>query len=665
MISIDTMRADRLPAYGYKAGRTPAIDALAQEGVLFERAYTHSPQTLPAHVSILSGQLPQHHGVRDNVGFKLAADVRLLPSWLREHGYVSAGIVSAAVLREETGIGNSFDLFDARMPPTRGGAALDEAQRDGQASLSVARQWLEQRPSPAFLLFLHLYEPHAPYQPPDPYRELAPYDGEIAYADAIVGQLLTALRARGWYDAATVVLLSDHGEGLGDHGEEEHGLFLYEEAIRVPLIIKMPRTRKGTRVATVVQHVDLLPTLLDVAGVAVPQDLPGRSLRPLLESASADEWPERSVYSEALFGRYQFGWSEIFSLTDARYRFIQAPRPELYDLESDPRERQNLVTAKSQTARAMGGALSQLRGSGAVTEPTPVAPDVQERLSALGYVGPQSGPRPARTDRPDPKDKVKVLTEYSAAMRFASEGELDDALARLHRIAQQEPAMPDVWLTIGRLLLRKGRTKEAVSAFRRYVGERSTSVAGLLEISAAQLALQRFQDATAHAELAVSVAEERGDRLAAHEMLVRIALAKPDISAARRAAEAAAAIDADYPLGDFVEGRIAYADGRFDQAVTFFERAVRASQSHTLQIRGLHLYAGDALAHVGRFTDAEREFRHEIQFFRDSMYAYLSLANLYQTFGRKAEAEQVLGAMLRAVPSGEAHAAARKLRGSA
>jgi tetratricopeptide (TPR) repeat protein len=664
IISIDTLRADRLPAYGYAAGRTPAIDALAREGVLFERAYTHSPQTLPAHVSMLSGRLPQQHGVRDNVGFKVDRRVRLLPNWLRERGYATGGVVSSAVLREETGFGAPFDFFDGRMPPARGGASLDEAQRGGFESVAIAREWVRQRTSPAWFLFLHLYEPHAPYLPPEQYAGLSAYDGEIAHVDAIVGEFLQDLRRNNIYGDTMILLLSDHGEGLGDHGEQEHGLFLYEESVRVPLIVKLPRGRSaGARVSQVVQHTDLVPTLLDLAGAAVPADLPGRSLRPLLEGRSQG-WAERSVYSEALFGRYHFGWSEIFALTDSRYRFIQAPRSELYDLQMDPRERNNLASAQPRAAAGMGGALARVIGGADVQAPAPVTPEIRDRLASLGYIGPQSGAMTARpTDRlPDPKDKVHVLARYQTAMTHVAHGKLNDAVALLRDIVREEPGMANVWLTVGRLLLRQGRSTEAVDAFKRYIRQRPSSADGLLEASAALLSLERFAESVAHAELAAKVAKEHADRLASYEMLARIALATRDAAAARKYAATAASIDPAFPLSDYVEGRLAYNAGRFDQALASLVRAVEASRSHTLPIRGLHLYAGDAWAHLERFDEAEREFHEEIRLFPESTFAYLSLANLYQAFGRIEEAEQVLDAMLGAVPSADAQAAARKLR---
>src|SRR4051812_9818071 len=280
LISIDTLRADHLPAYGYTKLKTPAIDALAADGAVFERAYSHAPQTLPAHAAILSGQLPFETGVRDNVGFRVKNGERLLPQMLRERGFTTGGIVSAFVLRKETGIGRGFDFFDGEMPPGSPELSIGQVQRDGGESERIAEHWLDSIGTTRAFLFLHLYEPHKPYTPPARFAEYAPYDGEIAYADEIVGRLVKYLKSHQLYDRSTIVLLSDHGEGLGDHGEQEHGLFVYDEAIHVPLIIKQDSNAgAGRRVAAVVQHIDLVPTILELVKAPVPGTLHGRSLK--------------------------------------------------------------------------------------------------------------------------------------------------------------------------------------------------------------------------------------------------------------------------------------------------------------------------------------------------------------------------------------------------
>src|SRR5215213_4861845 len=284
VISIDTLRADHLPAYGYTRVRTPAIDALARDGVVFERAYSHAPQTLPAHASLLSGRLPFETGVRDNVGFVIRDSERLLPQMLRERGFTTGGVVSAYVLRRETGIARGFDFFDGDMPPSSPELSIGQVQRDGAESVAIAERWLGSIGTSRAFLFLHLYEPHKPYAPPSRFGQYAPYDGEIAYTDELVGRVVRYLKSHQLYDRSTIVLLSDHGEGLGDHGEQEHGLFVYDEAIHVPLIIKQESSvGAGRRVADLVQHVDLVPTILDLVKAPGSGGFHGRSLKPVLE----------------------------------------------------------------------------------------------------------------------------------------------------------------------------------------------------------------------------------------------------------------------------------------------------------------------------------------------------------------------------------------------
>ncbi len=261
LISIDTLRADHLPAYGYKSVKTPAIDALAADGIVFERAYAHTPQTLPAHASILSGRMPFETGVRDDISVVKPSE-RLLPQMLGERGFATGGVVSAYLLRKETGINQGFDFFDGEMPAAPAERSIDHLKRDGAESEAVAERWLDQQRSQRVFLFLHLFEPHRPYAPPAQYAEYDPYDGEIAYADDIVGRLIRHLKVQQLYDRSTIILLSDHGEGLGDHGEAEHGLFVYDEARST---CRSSSNRRAARAQAggfqiVVQHADLAPT---------------------------------------------------------------------------------------------------------------------------------------------------------------------------------------------------------------------------------------------------------------------------------------------------------------------------------------------------------------------------------------------------------------------
>ncbi len=659
LISIDTLRADHLPAYGYRALETPAIDRLARDGVVFERAYSHVPLTLPAHTSILSGLLPFEHGVRDNVGFLVRPGQQSLARWLHEGGFETAGVVSADVLRKDTGLAQGFDFYDSQMPPVVGDVSSDRVRRDGLQSLAVAERWLDQRRSSRFFLFLHLYEPHAPYARLPRFSRWAPYDAAIAYADEIVGRLMASLRQRGLYDSATIVLLSDHGEGLGDHGEEEHGLFLYQDTLRVPLIIKLPGSQRGRRIAQAVQHIDIVPTLLDLVGRPIPPQLRGRSLRPMLEGRSRGV-PDTSIYSESLYGRYHFGWSELTALTDQRYGFVHAPRDELYDLSTDPHERRNLASARPHIATAMGGALATLARGSAIHTAAAVGEEERQRLASLGYATMEAdvAPQSPGESLADPKDKVGVLRDYQRLLALTQQQRVPEAIELVHRILSTETTMTALWFQLGILLEQVGRTNDAVDAYRRVLLQSPDSTSGALALSSALLKLGRFDEAKNAAETILRSRSPREPRdvAAAHEALSRIALARNDATAARQEAAAAGAADPSLPLTDYVEGRLQYMAGRYDDALASFERALYVTSARTRQIANLHLYTGDTLARSGRFAEAEQQFLDELKFFPQNMLASASLANLYHAEGRDPEGLRVLEELLRTSPSPDGYA---------
>ena len=335
LISIDTLRADHLPIYGYRKVETPAIDALAKDGIVFESAWSHCPMTLPSHVSILTGLLPQQNGVRNNLGFDYDALTHPAVSMLlKQRGYATGAAVSAYVLRGSTGLAKAFDFYDDAVA-TRSNASVGELSRPGGDTVRVAEPWIAKNSSRPFFFLLHLFEPHSPYEPPEPFKSqyASAYDGEIATADSIVALFIDFLKKGGIYDRALIILLSDHGEGLGEHGEQEHGLFLYREVIHVPLLIKLPYAQHaGETVSAPVQLADIAPTILRLTGTAVPPSMKGASLLDV-------PGQPRRIYSESLFPRIHFGWSELRSLVDARHQYIEAPRPELYDILADPARR--------------------------------------------------------------------------------------------------------------------------------------------------------------------------------------------------------------------------------------------------------------------------------------------------------------------------------------
>ena len=657
LISIDTLRADHLPAYGYTKVRTPNIDALAAAGTLFERAYAHAPQTLPAHASILSGQLPFEHGVRDNVGFTVKPGQWFVQRGLQERGWPTGGFVSAYGLRAAVGLNQGFDTYDSELPPASGERSIGQVQRGGENTLAAAEKWLNGRdPRKPFFLFLHLYEPHKPYVPPPRFSSYEPYDGEIAYADEIVGRLLDRLRALDVYDRATIVLLADHGEGLGDHGEQEHGLFLYNATTQVPLIVKLPGQADARRVTTPVQHIDIVPTILDLAGAPKRAGLRGRSLRPLLEGTGT--LPDTGIYSEALYSRYHFGWSELYGLTDARYRMIRAPRDELYDLERDPKEAASIAAERPQVRQAMRSALETLIAHTPIGAPSAVTDEDRQRLAALGYVG---GGSNASLSLPgdslaDPKDKVHVLEKYRHATELAGDLRFAEATVLYREVLADDPEMIDVWLQLAEVYTRQGMQVDAVQAFKEIIKRNPKDAGSLIGAAAGLLRLGKLDEAQQHGELAVSVAPA-----GAHEVLAKIALARRDKVAALREAKLAQEADPTLPMPLYVEGLLAYNQGRYEEALGPLLRARDALKGRTVQMNDLNYYIGDSLARLERYAEAEPYLVDEVRIFPHNMRAQAGLAMLYRAMGRDLDSEHAVEELLRVSPTPEGRAMAAQL----
>src|SRR5713101_38200 len=527
LICIDTLRSDHLPAYGYRGVDTPNLDALRADSVLFERAYSHVPLTLPSHVTMFTGTLPGVNGVRDNLGFRLGPSVPTLPELLKKNGYATGAAVSAFVLRRETGIARGFDEYDDQIDPANSGANVGRVQRDGGETEQIATRWIAAHEQKPFFYFLHLYEPHTPYDPPEPYRSRyrLKYDGEIARADAIVGDFISFLKAKGIYDDALILLLSDHGEGLHDHGEAEHGIFVYREALQVPLMVKLPREQeRGKSVATPVQLSDVFPTICAITATSAPHT----DATSLLAIAGGST-PKRTIYSETLFPKFHFGWSDLHSLIDGDRHYIHAPKPELYDVITDAAEKRNLIEPERRRAFAMRASILPLIQSS--TAPAPVSPEEARKLAALGYLG-QSLPSGAAL--PDPKDKIAVSDELRRAFTLYEKGEYAEALPLLQKLAAENDRMLDVWDILARTLDRVGRTDEGIDAAKHAFRLSPSTTHLALLIAAMALERNRLDEAQQHAELAVD--KEPG---MAHDLLARVALARGDIPLAEREANLA------------------------------------------------------------------------------------------------------------------------------
>jgi arylsulfatase A-like enzyme/Tfp pilus assembly protein PilF len=657
LISIDTLRADHLPLYGYKTGSTPNLDALGREGIVFEDVYAQCPLTLPAHASLFTGLLPPHHGVRDNLGFSLKDPHRTLASRFKAARFRTGAAISAFVLRSQTGIARGFDFYDDALVTDAAREDGSSVQRDGAVAVDVLSRWIEAQGRERFFAFLHLYEPHAPYTPPERYRSLAPYDGEIAYADELVGRLLARLPALGLASRAIVAVTSDHGEGLMDHGEQEHGVFLYRDTVHVPWIVRLPDgARGGTRVSGTVAQIDIPATLLDLAGV--PADgMDGVSVRAAIAAGSATARP---VYSETLFPRYHFGWSELFAVTEGRYRYIRAPRRELYDVTLDRDEKSNVVDAHASAASRMDAWLARQTVGKEIAVPEAAAPEAVERLQALGYVGVGAG-RTREIVRalaaapegslPDPKDKIAAYEDLKRAISLRQAGKDSEAVVGFRRFLDVNPSLPDAWQMLGETLVRMGRTREGIGAFEKALAMDPSRKTTRLELARAHAREGRIDVAARQAALGFPDEPGRAD-----EWLAQLMLERGDLPRAARLAARSVAVDGTRPASHFVLGVVAARRGRCPEALESFRRAEEALAPTRGVIPNLHAGIGDCLALLGRTAEAEREFLAEIRAVPSSEEGRVGLAMLYRSQGRDAEARGVLGGLIAALPRADAEA---------
>ncbi|MCM2270585.1 MAG: sulfatase-like hydrolase/transferase [Thermoanaerobaculia bacterium] len=517
LISIDTLRADRLPIYGYRGVETPAIDALAADGVVFDNAYSHYPLTLPAHTSLLTGQLPPRHGVRDNAGYPFHAESHpYLPRLLGGAGYATGGFVSTYVLRADTGLGAGFATYDSAIE-IEPGASLDSGQRPGLQTTALAAQWIREQGERPFFAFLHLYEPHTPYTPPEPFRSryaAEPYDGEIATADTVVGGLMHELKRLGLYDRALIALVADHGEGLGDHGEDQHGVFLYRSTLHVPLLLKLPRReRAGERVARPVGLVDLAPTLLAAAGVALPDDLDGRSL---LAAPDAGE-PARGIYAESYYPRLHFGWSDLQALYEERWAYVDAPEAELFDLAADPAQQRNVLAANRREYSRLRDAVAAIDRP--LADPESVDAETAAKLAALGYLS--AAPVRGTGELPDPKSQRGLLASIESGFTAFSTQRYEEAVGHFRTTLAANDQMLDVWAFLARALHQLGREEESVAAWERVLELSGGSSDVALLVATGQFRLKRYAEARELAELG-----QKGNPQAADELLAQIDLAE-------------------------------------------------------------------------------------------------------------------------------------------
>ena len=651
LISVDTLRSDRLPAYGYEKIETPAIDSLRADGVLYESAYAHCPLTFPSHSSMFTGLLPADNGIRDNVGYRLGDEHVTIAEVLGQNGYATGAAVSAYVLRRDLGVAQGFDVYDDDVEAIGPSQVIGRIQRVGQETVDIAKEWIGQNGDKPFFYFLHLYDPHTPYSPPAPFDSKYDdaYDNEIAYVDSVLGDFLQYLKDAGVYDDALIIFLSDHGEGLWEHGEEEHGIFLYREAIQIPLIVKLPDSAAaGTTVSSPAQIIDLFPTIAQQTATDVDlSGLDGMSLVDLIESPPAEP---RMIYSESYYPKFHFGWSDLHSLTNGEHHYIKAPTEELYDLAADFGETENILDQERRVYFSMRDGIEPLVREAAA--PAPVDPEEAAKLAALGYLGSTVKTEPGEA-LPDPKDKIDSFREIKIAFTMFHNEKYDQALEKIDSLLADNPRMLDLWDLRSKILNRLGRNREAIAAAREGLRLVPNAHHLMLMVANLSLDLEDLDEAQAHAELAL--AAEPGQ---ANEVLARVAIERGNLDEAERLIRTALEHDDENVTTLMTLGRLQNVRGQQDQALATMDRALRLiSGKKNREVTNLHFIRGDILARMGRVEEAEREFRQEIDLFPAEPHAYKNLVLLLVTQGRMEEATALLRQLIDTAPTPRSYVA--------
>jgi arylsulfatase A-like enzyme/tetratricopeptide (TPR) repeat protein len=629
LITVDTARADRMGFLGSKLGLTPNLDTLARESAVFTHAYSQVPLTAPSHATILSGTYPQFHQVND-FQVPLAPDLPYAPAILRAHGYHTSAFIGAMVLDPKAGFARGFDrgfdTYDAGFHQAHPGEdRYHSTERRGGEVVAHALAWLNQHPRGPFFMWLHLYDAHDPYDPPEPYKSkyaAAPYDGEIAYVDSTVGKFLGDLRTRGLYDGALIAVMADHGEALGDHGEDTHGFFLYDETIHVPLLMKLPgaasvgKDSAGTKIENRVGLVDVLPTILQAVKIPVPQEVQGESLLGMLvpkpvaaesagTSATPDVSPDRPAYAETDYPQNTYGWSPLRALRTGKYLFIKAPRQELYDESADPKAEHDLSSASTAVTSTLAGQLDAFRRKTSSSREAPkstVDPEAQAKLAALGYVATDRGASNARAKEQgaDPKDKIEIGNLIHRTYLLIEDQRYQEAVPLLRQLIAKEPDTPLAYAQLGQCFVSLKDYPQAVPVLRKAVELRPDMTLPHFQLGVALLETRDIGGAVPELEMVVA----RVPRWEEAHLLLQMAYAQTNrMPEAIKECEKVLEFDPDHYGTNLLLGRVLELTGKPAAALPRLKKAA-ALDPKALEP---HMFLAEAYGQLGRKTDAARE----------------------------------------------------------
>ena len=614
LITLDTTRADRMGFLGWKGGLTPNLDALARQSAVFTHAYSHVPLTTASHATILTGTYPQFNHVVD-FGIPLSDKLPYTPDILRKSGYHTAAFVASLVLDPlggtAPGFDRGFEVYDAgfRLRP-RGADRYKTVERRASEVVNHALAWLSKRKAGPFFLWVHFYDAHDPYDPPEPFKsryKSDPYDGEIAYVDAQLGRFLTALRTQGLYDKSLITVMADHGESLGEHGENTHGVFLYDSTIHVPLVVKVPGLHaSGKQVDTRVSLVDIAPTMLRQAAVAVPSEMQGQSLLSLMKASSAQSatTEDRPSYAETDYPHRAFGWSSLRALRTGKYLYVRAPQVELYNQASDPQEKNNLAPSSKAVADTLGSQLEDFRRktSQSLVELAKPDPEQVEKLRALGYVASDtSNSKTGSADSGiDPKSKIEVSNLLHDAMLDVEDAHYQQAVPLLDRVLVEQPGMPIAEMQLGIAHARLKNYGKALPHLEKAVKVLPDSGMGHYELGLALFETGDWKSAAPEFEAAVAKAPRWAD---AHFSLGSVYARIDRVPEAMTELDTTLKLNPDHYRANLLRGRILSLQNVPDQALPNLQKAVEVEPASV----EAHLFLGEAYAQLGRLADANRE----------------------------------------------------------
>ncbi len=655
LITIDTLRWDYLGCYGNTRIPTPNLDALAAEGTLFERAYCQAPMTPPSHASILTGTFPPTHGVRDFTSSGLRSGFPTLASILKKAGYYTAAFVSAYVLDSAWGFNQGFDFYYDRFEPREfQGVNPGNVQRKAEETVNFVLEWLNKQPRTPYFLWVHVFDPHHDYNPPEPFRTRYAsdlYGGEVAYTDQELGRLFAALKKNGEWDRSLVVAVSDHGEGRGDHEEYEHGFFLYEATLRIPLVVKLPKGagKQAPRIGDVVASVDIGPTILQVARAQADRQVPMQG-RGLLAQILGKGGASASIaYGETLYPRTTFGWNDLAAYVEGNFKYIEAPKPELYNLGTDPQENANLYAGQRAMAEGLRQKLNQVRQR--MTSPTtsPASSADSERieaLRALGYVAVSVPVKqsPGQAGLADPKDKIGLFNKVLLALQATDAGALSRSNTLLGEVIREEPDLFIAHYSLGVNRLKSGDFRAALEHF-----EKARALNPSFELTELNraTALARLGRAEEAVSILQALVKENPSRLNPRRQLALLySRQKKYDQAISIYQDILTERPKDAQAAKFLG--IAQVDaGKYEEGSATLEKTLELGAGDALAYNSL----GIAQSNVGRITDAVASYRKALSIKSDYHQARLNLSFALLKTGQTAEARQEFDRLCRESPT--------------